>query len=247
MAPEEDLIIYDLDRFATALGRQHGSLTRSVKRWRDAHSASADLQVAKEMLTLALLRHRDEPGSGDLIAMALLHSAVMAYARSLERQSNHRGKLALNEQFSDTQRAMHLKLVHLRDESIGHHGPAGFTIPWREDSVILLQDGMHWQPAVMSRMSLFEPEFAQRFFNHLVSIDPIVSKEVEKRRKKFQEVFDKHIDDDQVRLILEGCRLSDARRARIIEPLLESRREGRAISVAVDKPLIDLEPWLANR
>lgn len=230
-----DVHVFDLNKLQTVLPDVHRKLAKAIRQWRDAHSVSADLKVAEDMLDQAMRLELAKVADTDLMKMAILHAAVMAYARGLERHSDHRSTLKLTGHMTPEQRVMHDRLIHLRDESIGHHGPAGTRAPWSEDSVIIIQTGDVWQPAVFARRAIFQREFARHFLLHLQQLQPLVDGIVSDRRDGFQSLFDAAAPTDEIYDLLMQCRMPAEDLARLQEPLLAGARSGRSIGIWQDE------------
>ncbi len=228
-------IFYDLNLVEAHLPSQHRDFAKCIRRWRDAHSISSDLSIAADLLEQALRLSLAQGGKADLTLMALMHAAVMGYSRALERKSNHRGKIAILGRLTPEQIAMHKKLVHLRDESIGHHGPAGTYKVWHEDRALLIQDGLTWQPAIASRMALFDKNFAVIFHAHLSELRPIVEQIVEERRGEFQRMLDERAVLDEVADVIERSALAPDQARPFVGPLLSGPRKGRTVAIWKDQ------------
>lgn len=226
--------LFDLSALAEKLPKSHWDVRKRIRRWKDAHSISADITFAVEMLETALKQHSGKRKSQDFPKMALTQAAIMSYARSLERKSDHRGTISIKGDFSDEQKSFHVKLVELRDESLAHFGPAGYNSPWSEDMVMLIQSEITWQPAVFAKRKLFDKDFATKAADHMRQITPFVEREVEKRRNEFQSLFNTKVHEDDFADILESCKVSQIEAATRFAPLLRFPREGRSISTEQD-------------
>jgi hypothetical protein len=220
-------ILYDLDRLAAYLPDEQRSLLKKIRRWKDAHSVSADLDLASDYLDRALRLHLTKEGDLDLVKMALVHAAVMAYARAVERKSNHRGTLTISSKLSSAQLQMHKTVCDLRDESIRHFGPAGTDEPWNQDRALLIQEGDKWQPVSTARRKLFQRDFARELLLHLQSIRPIILEIIEERRAEFQTLFNETATTEAFALALKQCRLSEEEAQEFAGPVLNTGRQGR--------------------
>lgn len=114
--PNPDLL-HDLRKFAMSLLEQHRDLAKKIRRWIDAHSIASDLSLALDSVRAALRFESTRRDSVDLAVMALKQSATMAYARALERHSEHRGTVSIKNLFSPEQLESHARLCHLRARS----------------------------------------------------------------------------------------------------------------------------------
>lgn len=228
-------IFYDLNRVADALPDQHNDFAKSIRRWRDAHSVSSDLSISADLIEQALRLSLAEAGEANLTLMALMHAAVMGYARALERRSDHRGKIAITGKFAPDELAMHKHLVHLRDESVGHHGPAGTYKIWHEDRALIIQEETTWQPLIATRMALFDRHFALLFHAHLRRAQSILSDIVEERRHQFQCMLDERATLDVVAEVILSCKLTEAEARLLVGPLLSGTREGKTIAIWKDQ------------
>lgn len=220
-------ILYDLNAIERTCAASDAEFAKSIRRWRDAQSAAADLAIAADMLDQAMRLTLAGAQGFDLVRMALVHSAIMAYARATERKSNHRGKIPLVGKMDRQQLELHRKLIDLRDECVGHHGPAGFAQPWSEDYALLIQDGDRWQPAIASRRSLFEREFARAFLLHLQSLDAAVVAIVEDRRSAFQTLLAERGRDLSIQTAIVAAELTEDERQRFVDTVLSGERKGR--------------------
>jgi len=158
------LTFIDLRKFAKLLPPEHAGLGKLIRRWVDAHSVSADVRMAKDYLIDALRWHNTGRGSLKNASTALLHSAVMLYARATDRTSDHRGHVAIGDKYTTAQSEIHLHLLNIRNESLAHFGPAGIPKSWSEDQAVLIVEGQHWQPAIAARRSMLDPIFAEKIF-----------------------------------------------------------------------------------
>lgn len=225
--PKPD-VVYDLRRFASALPDPHRDLGKKIRRWIDAHSIATDLSLAHDCVLSALRLESTSRVSVDLAVMALMQSAVMAYSRALERHSEHRGTVSIKGRFSPEQIDLHARLCDLRDEALAHFGPAGTGQPWSEDHALLLQTGIHWQPVITSRRSLFDRSFAMALKQHLEATHAMVIEVVAERRAAFQNLFDERLHQSEVADILEASTLSRAEITQF-KAIFDTPREGRHI------------------
>jgi hypothetical protein len=221
-------VAYNLRKFAELLPEGHRDLRKRVRQWIDAQSISTDLRLAHDCVISAQRFRATGRDSLDLAVMSLMQSAVMGYSRALERHSNHRGKIGVKESFSAGQHEMHSKLCHLRDEALAHFGPAGTSDSWSADYALLLQTGIHWQPVVSSRRSLFDMSFVEPFLAHLAAVAELVEAVVEKRRVAFQTLFDERIELLEVGDALEASALSGGE-METFRCVFNTPREGRQI------------------
>lgn len=93
---------------------------------------------------------------------------------------------------------------------------------------------MTWQPAVFSRRSIFDQPFAEAFLTHLKAIEPMVDQVVERKRHRFQFLFNERMERPGVDSLLRDCRMSQEEVARLREPLLTRLRVGRRIGILND-------------
>jgi hypothetical protein len=220
---------YDLNGVADRLPETQKDFAKSIRKWRDSHSVNSELKVAADMIEQALRLCLSDADGVDLQKMALMHAAVMSYARAVERRSRHRGKIAIAGKLDESQLDMHKHLVNLRDESIGHHGPAGTYKRWHHDRALLLQEGNRWQPVVVTRMSIFDKAFAIKFHSHLTAVCGILDGIVEERRADFQNLLDERSALDEVADAIELCILTDDEARELKGPVLSGPRTGRTI------------------
>ncbi len=223
--------IYDLTKFMKLLPVSQRKLGKALRQWRDGHSTVADLRIAGELVDTAMKQWKTADPETQLLILAAMHASVMGYARAIERKSKHRGKLPVVGKFNDQQTAMHKKIVNLRDEAVGHHGPAGFIRPWHEDKALLFQNGNQWQPAIMSRRSLFEENFASLVATHIKEVIAITEQIVAERQTTFQSAFHAAINQDEVAEALLKAELSKTEIANIPEQALSGPRQGNTIAV----------------
>lgn len=227
-------IIYDLGLLAERLPSHHSDFKGRIERWRDAHSSSADLKIASDFLELALRLNLAGDTELELAKMALMHAAVVAYGRAFETSPHNRREFSVTGAMDFAQVALHKNLIDLRHGSVGHHGPAGTIEPWSNDSVLLVQTGIRWQPMIASKKRVFEPTFAQTFHRHLSEIDQFVVAKVEKLRNRFQAMLDQKVQIAEVAELLKACELNSDQAAKFAGPLLSGRREGRKIVIVND-------------
>ena len=233
--PSKMIRFFDLNGVADRLPEQHRDFAKSIRRWRDSHSVNSELKVAADMIEQALKLCLSDAEGADLQKMALMHAAVMSYARAVERRSSHRGKIAIVGKLDQSQIEMHKHLVHLRDESIGHHGPAGTYKRWHHDRAFLLQEGNTWQPVVVTRMSIFDKAFAIKFHAHLKAVCRIIDAIVEERRADFQKLLDERSSLAEVADVIELCVLTDEEARELRGPVLSGPRTGRTIGYWKDE------------
>lgn len=221
--------IIDVRALTKGLGRQHGKLEKAARQWIATHSCSADLAIVRDYLTDAVRWHRTGRASLGHAKTALLHTAILSYARMFDpRASHHRSQLPIVGQLNEDQRAFHDTLINLRHEALAHFGKAGVSEPWYEDALYVVADQMNWQPMVASRRSQFDLRFCLAFQSHVQTLEPMVDGLVEKYRQNFQERFQSAWESDrEFPKLLASARIEPERLGGWSGPLLAGSREGR--------------------
>ena len=179
-------MLIDLDKLCSVLPREHGKIARAARKWRQAHSFSADLLLAHDDLTEAIRWHSTGRKALSRAKTALLHNAILSYFRPFDNASKHRGQLQIYGKLSPEQLEFHNQIINLRHESLAHYGPAGTDKAWSEDRMFILLEGDTWMPVATARRSQFESRFARDFLSHVTAIQTMVRDSVESFRADLQ-------------------------------------------------------------
>lgn len=234
MAATTNLTVFDLRDFSDRLPSNAGKLKKAIRQWVDGHSASADLTIATDYIDDAIRIHRGRRTSLVNAATALLHSAIILYARSLERKSDHRGFVRIIEKLGDEGKEFHNGLIQIRDNALAHFGPAGSGRSWNEDHVVLIMEDDVWQPAIAVRRSLFDLSYAIDFRLHLREVCGIVQRTVDERRNAFQSLFDRAIEDAEICAVLKASQVDPKKFGEAGKLIFKGPRSGRAIGIFND-------------
>lgn len=228
VAPER--AIYDLRKLATDLPRQLAKLSRITKRYLERHSWNADLTIAKEYLADAIRWDISGRLSLTHAKTALLHGAILGYARIFDTASNHRSDFKIGDRLSPDQRDFHDKIMELRHEALAHFGPMGLSRPWNEDHCLIVQEGITWQTAAISRRPQFDPDFSKNLQIHIIKIQEILLEEVELHKKKLEtEIQSAWKNEDNFSEILAAFRVDPATLGGWDGPILSNRKTNRII------------------
>ncbi len=227
--------VYDLRALRRLLPDDAAKLRKSIDRWVAAHSVHSDLSIAHAQVTEALYLHKLNRTSSRYAPNGLLHSSISAYARSLERHSDHRPAIRLGEMMNASQAEFHKELIQIRDEGVAHFGPAGPDRPLAEDhGVLIFQDG-RYQPGILSRRSLFNKAFALRFQSHLAETAALVAELSERRRVDFQNLFHDALGErDDMTELLDRCIFDNDQIGQVKDLVLGFRPVGRMTIIASD-------------
>ena len=234
MAATTNLTVFDLRDFSDRLPSNAGKLKKAIRQWVDGHSASADLTIATDYIDDAIRIHRGRRTSLVNAATALLHSAIILYARSLERKSDHRGFVRIIEKLGDEGKEFHNGLIQIRDNALAHFGPAGSGRSWNEDHVVLIMEDDVGQPALAVRRSLFDLSYAIDFRLHLREVCGIVQRTVDERRNAFQSLFDRAIEDAEICAVLKASQVDPKKFGEAGKLIFKGPRSGRAIGIFND-------------
>lgn len=170
--------VYDLRQLSKNLPRQFSKLSRIIRKYLNAHSWSADIRISQEYIDDAIKWHKTRRSSMSHAKTALLHGAILGYARVFDTATSHRPDLKIGEKFDPEQMLFHSQLMELRNEALAHFGPKGTSKPWNEDLCIIVHEGITWQTAVIARRSQFELEFAENLKKHLAAVQAFTRADV---------------------------------------------------------------------
>lgn len=224
------LSVIDLRKFARLLPPEHAKLAKLVRKWVDAHSVSADIRMARDYLADALRWHYTRRDSLKHASTALLHSAVMLYARATERGSDHRSHVPIADKCTADQMELHNRLLDIRNESLAHFGPAGGEKSWSEDLAVMIVEGQHWQPAVASRRSLMEPAFTRSALHFMEALLPEFDRVAEARLAVCQNAIGSAAtENDVVAACLTQALIDPQALGEAASILLTGKRQGRAL------------------
>jgi len=172
--------------------------------------------------------HLAREPNADLVKMSLIHSAIMAYDRALERSSKVRGKLSLTGRMAPVQLEMHGLLDRLRNEAIGHHGYAGTRKPWSEDLALIVISGQTWQPLSIAKRQMFDRNFARAFLLHLQGTEALAGDVTKSRTADLQAALNEPEIAEQFWPILTRFEVPIDVRERL-RPLLYGPRTGKTV------------------
>jgi hypothetical protein len=119
-------IAIDLNRLAGALPAEHAALVGKIRRCRDSHSVHTDLMHASDMIgsvEAAFGAAQSGVGWAQHAVPALVYSAIILYARATHSDSKHRVRINLTKHFTPAQKALHDRIVTLRNDALAHYGP----------------------------------------------------------------------------------------------------------------------------
>lgn len=227
-------VLIDLRAFSEALPQEHGKLKKAIRRWIDLHSAHSDLSLAHDYIQDALRLHRTKRAGLQYATLALQQSAVVIYARALERKSDHRGQVRVTGGFTGLQLEFHRKLVALRDNSVAHFGPEGSSKPWSQDFVFLLVKGVVYRPTASSRRSLFDKKFAEQMLAHFLVAAGLVAKQSQDWQLKLADRLNEAINDDEIFKLLQNHKISPEVFGEAAQLILNPTGSGRATKIIPD-------------
>lgn len=160
---------FNLTAFADYLflERQRLPLADKIRRARDLHSLTADLEMALESLDALenLLTAQVETNDFNkaITQSALLNNALVLYVRATKTTSQERRGFDLNSRFSEEEKIVHKELIDLRDKAIAHFGSGGqYRGEWQAELVILQSKGEDAKPAVVTRRQTVDRELSKR-------------------------------------------------------------------------------------
>lgn len=222
--------LLDVRRVVESLPEEQRKLKKSARRWLDGHSCSADLEMSAVYVEDAIRLHGTKRESLKHAKTALLHMAVIYYARPFDGRSNHRSRINIKSKLSDDGEKFHDLLIDLRHESLAHFGPAGPIIPWSSDYALMVREGGNWQTLSAARRSLYEHSFASNFQDHLSKVCGIAREITIERRDEFErQIFEAWRDSDELHHILHQCEINVEMFGGWSGPLLGGVRSGRTI------------------
>ena len=185
--PLADVQVVDLLAAAAELEQAFPTVSHKIKRLSDIHSIKADLDIAFDMIAACPQASRAaDAGSpwAEHAGMAMMHSAIVFYARATKSKSYHRSTFDLRTRLSTEERALHDLLCHLRDDAVAHYGPgplpSGFA--FHEEILLLPVDRPEGNNLLMlSRRTCFAPDFVAQFSRHLSRALLLAQREAQRR------------------------------------------------------------------
>lgn len=132
-------------------------LVKAIRKYHAVASVLVDINEVKA--SLAELKQA-EAGSSNLsphVAGALLVHAIVTYARASHSKPISRWMADATSAFNDDEKAMHRKIVALRDKCIAHFG---FGDDWNDERVIYKLDGDQLGVTTVHRRSSHRTEIA---------------------------------------------------------------------------------------
>jgi hypothetical protein len=117
-----------------------------VRRYGDSMSVLGDLAQARALLEASrreAMSNADGDEGEQLKAGALLSQAIIIYSRATKSRSRHRSFVPVQKGMPGNLRAIHDRVVRLRDDAIAHYGPGPGPggRHWSKETVVLRIDG----------------------------------------------------------------------------------------------------------
>lgn len=142
-------------------------LAYKIRRARDLHSLTADLEMALESLDALDALLTTPAANNDLgkvaTESALLNNALVLYVRATKTTSEERGSFDLSSRFSAEELNTHRELSDLRDCAIAHFGSGGsYDGEWQVEAVVLQLNGKQAKPGVVTRRKAVDRKLAKR-------------------------------------------------------------------------------------
>lgn len=195
-APVGEPITYDLGALATAIDEK-GSYRRFgglIRRAISLHSLYVDLDTAAD--TLATLadeprptEHVDESRQAAREA-AMLHSAIVLYARATKSTSRERVGFDIRSRLSPEERTVHAEICDLRDHAVAHFGSGGsYTGQWKAETAILQIDPDGFRVGVVTRRTTFDSSLIKRIERQNLRAREIVGQVYEAKIGEVTEAF----------------------------------------------------------
>jgi len=180
-------IAIDLEKLADALPPAHSPLAGKIRRCRDTHAVHSDLMHAAEMVDSVGPAFEAAQGGtawAQKAVPALMHNAIILYARATHSGSDHRSRINLTRHFDADQMALHDRLVALRNDALAHYGPGEITggFAWNEERLVIAL-GHPNQGRVMaaSRRVGYAPYLPSQMATHIAQVLISATREVERR------------------------------------------------------------------
>jgi hypothetical protein len=144
-------LFFNLDGIVAAVtpGRKYVRFVTQVRRYKEAMSALNDFRDSADCLEM-LAEHNPlkqvpacQTQSHQITCGALLSHAILLYVRAAKTSSKHRGALPVLARMPADFRAVHERMVALRDNAIAHYGPGpgGARPDWARETTALRMDG----------------------------------------------------------------------------------------------------------
>lgn len=142
-------------------------LADKIRRARDLHSLTADLEMALECLdvldTLLMAPTATDDFEKIITESALLSNALVLYVRATKTTSRERDGFDLRSRFGEEERVVHKELSDLRDHAIAHFGSGGsYSGEWQTELVVLQFKGNAAKPGVVTRRKTVDRKLAKR-------------------------------------------------------------------------------------
>jgi hypothetical protein len=129
----------------------------------------------------------------------LVYSAIILYARATHSDSKHRVRINLTKHFTPAQKALHDRIVTLRNDALAHYGPGEISegFAWNEERLVIPMD----RPAearimLVSRRVGYAPGLPSEMAAHIARVLLMAQREVERRDTELTEALNATIDDD---------------------------------------------------
>lgn len=190
--------VIDLLSAADDLQPSFPAVAHKIRGLSNCHSIKSDLDMALDMVKSCpeASRAADQGlGWAQHASMAMMHSAIVFYARGVNTSSKHRITLDLRSKLTEQQRRFHDLLCQLRDDAVAHFGPGelptGFT--FHDEKLMLPIDRPEGSSVLMvSRRAAFAPEFTAQFRDHLCRVLLLLQREIAKREEQVLQEISQH-------------------------------------------------------
>lgn len=196
-------IAIDLEKLADALPAEHVQLARKIRRCRDSHAVHTDLMHSSDMIG-SVEAAFEAAQSGTAWAQhtvpALVYSAILLYASATHSDSKHRARINLTKHFTPPQKAVHERIVTLRNDALAHYGPGEITMGfgWNEERLAILLNGpKRGQIMVASRRVGYAPGLPSEMAAHISQVLLMAQRELERRDSELTEALNAAIKEDR--------------------------------------------------
>lgn len=180
-------IAIDLEKLAEALPPAYAPLAGKIRRCRDTHAVHSDLMHAAEMVDSvgpAFEAAQSGTAWAQKAVPALMHNAIILYARATHSGSDHRSRINLTKHFDADQMALHNRLIALRNDALAHYGPGEITggFAWNEERLLIaLGPPNHGSIMAASRRVGYAPYLPSQMATHIAQVLSLARREVERR------------------------------------------------------------------
>jgi len=208
-------IAIDLEELADALPPRYKPLAGKIRRCRDSNSVFTDLLHASNMIGSVRQAHEAANSGTDWAqnaVPALVYSAIILYVRATHSGSDHRARINLAKGFNAAQRAMHTRLVSLRNDALAHYGPGetGEGYAWNEERLVIpIQSPNRNMLMLASRRIGFAPALPNEMASHIAEVIPLAKAEADRRNAELIAALDVAITSDRTLVDLAKQNLID--------------------------------------